>query len=382
MASQQRTVGSRHLRTLLDVGLIGGLTDRQLLEQFSTGHREIAEAAFTTLVERHGPMVMRVCRGILGDSLNLHDSFQATFLVLVRKADSLRVPDSLGPWLHAVAFRVATKAKVAAARRKVHEIRAVEAAEAKRDCDNGELWSTLHEEVDRLPPKYRAPIVLCYLEGLTQEGAATALGWPVGTVSGRLARAREMLRSRMVRRGLAPSAVVIGGLDLANAANATTPLPESAIKAVVSLVTERSAGVAPAAVAAQAKACLRMMTLSRLKTASILLLVGMAAFGLAHSFLPTLVGDRDDGQSPTQPIVAAAAEADVDSWPPGVTVSGRVLDHRGEPVPGANVLLLGSEQLTVWADPGQEAGQVRYNLSTRPPMRPLPSRPTVAVDSR
>ena len=157
MARRRAAVASRHLRTLFDVGAIGGLTDRQLLEQFSTGHREMAEAAFAILVERHGPMVLRVCRGVLGDSHDVHDTFQATFLVLVRKAGSLWVRDSLGPWLHGVAFRVATKAKVAAARRKAHERRAAEAAEARRGGEHDTLGSMLHEEVDRLPAKYRAP---------------------------------------------------------------------------------------------------------------------------------------------------------------------------------------------------------------------------------
>jgi RNA polymerase sigma factor (sigma-70 family) len=373
MARRQPAVASRQLRTLFDVGVIGGLTDRQLLEQFSTGHREMAEAAFATLVERHGPMVLRVCRGVLGDSHDVHDTFQATFLVLVRKAGSLWVRDSLGPWLHGVALRVATKAKVAAARRKAHERRAAEAAEARRGSEDDKLGTTLHEEVDRLPTKYRAPIVLCYLEGLSHEGAATVLGWPVGTVSGRLARARDLLRARLVRRGLAPSAVTVGGFLSANEASAATPLSESAIRAVLSLVTERSAGVAPAAVVALSKGCLRTMATSRLKTASILLLAGIAALGLSHAALSRLVGDGHHARPASQPAGAGAAEPELDSWPPGVTVSGRLLDHRGEAVAGADVLLLGSEQLTVWADPGQEEGQVRYNLSTRP------ADPTAAV---
>ena len=180
-----RSAGTlRHLRTLFGVGAVGGLTDAQLLDQFSTGHREAAEAAFAILVERHGPMVLRVCRGVLGDSHDVHDAFQATFLVLVRKAGSLWVRDSLGPWLHGVALRVASKAKVAAARRRAHERRAAEVADAvsRARAARRRPRSTLHDEVDRLPAKYRAPIVLCYLEGLTHEGAATALGWPVGTV--------------------------------------------------------------------------------------------------------------------------------------------------------------------------------------------------------
>ncbi len=225
MARRQPVLALRHMRTLFGVGAVGGLTDRQLLDQFSTAHREAAEAAFTTLVERHGPMVLRVCRGVLGDSHDVHDAFQATFLVLVRKSGSLWVRDSLGPWLHGVAFRVATKAKVAAARRKRARAPAPpRSPRAGRGDGRDDLASTLHEEVNRLPPKYREPIVLCYLEGLTHEGAATALGWPVGTVSGRLARARDLLRARLVRRGLAPSAGTLGALLSAKEASATTPV--------------------------------------------------------------------------------------------------------------------------------------------------------------
>ena len=117
MDKRQSGLALRHMRTLFGVGAVGGQSDARLLEQFSAGHREAAEAAFATLVERHGPMVLRVCGGVLGGkSPDVHDAFQATFLVLVRKSGSLWVRDSLGPWLHGVALRVASKAKVAAAR--------------------------------------------------------------------------------------------------------------------------------------------------------------------------------------------------------------------------------------------------------------------------
>ncbi|MEJ7638259.1 MAG: sigma-70 family RNA polymerase sigma factor [Singulisphaera sp.] len=157
MARRQSALAFRQMRTLFGVGAVGGLTDGKLLEQFSSGHRVAAEAAFATLVERHGPMVLRVCRGVLGDSHDVHDAFQATFLVLVRKAGSLWVRDSLGPWLHGVALRVATKAKVASARRKAHERRAAEGGGGGGGGAGGDddLASTLHEEVDRLPQKYR-----------------------------------------------------------------------------------------------------------------------------------------------------------------------------------------------------------------------------------
>ena len=132
MEKHRSALALRHVRALFEVGAVGGQSDLRLLHQFSTGHREAAEAAFAALVERHGPMVLRVCRGVLGDSHDVHDAFQATFLVLVRKADSLWIRDSLGPWLHSVAVRVANKARVASARRKVHERRGAENAHAVR----------------------------------------------------------------------------------------------------------------------------------------------------------------------------------------------------------------------------------------------------------
>ena len=155
MARRPPALAVRYMRTLFDTGAIGGLTDRQLLEQFATGHRAAADAAFATLIERHGSMVLRVCQSVLNDSHDVHDVFQATFLVLVRKAGSLWVRDSLGPWLHGVALRVATKAKVAKARRKVHERRGGEAATKIPGGEPDDLASALHEEVERLPRKYR-----------------------------------------------------------------------------------------------------------------------------------------------------------------------------------------------------------------------------------
>ena len=116
----------RQLRTLFNLGAIGELTDGQLLERFATRGGEAAELAFAALVERHGPMVLRVCRNILRDPNDVQDAFQATFLVLVQKARSLWVRDSLGPWLHRVAHRVATRARSSAARRREHERRAAE----------------------------------------------------------------------------------------------------------------------------------------------------------------------------------------------------------------------------------------------------------------
>ena len=167
-----------------------------------------AEAAFEALVARHGPMVLGVCRRALADPDDVEDAFQATFLVLVRRARSVRVGDSLGRWLYGVARRVAAKARARSerARAAVRTARRSSRSPRSRPADRVELLAALDEEVSRLPEKYRAPVVLCHLEGLSHAEAAARLRWPVGTVSGRLSRARDLLRDRLVRRGLAPTA--------------------------------------------------------------------------------------------------------------------------------------------------------------------------------
>jgi RNA polymerase sigma factor (sigma-70 family) len=225
MANGQNGAAFRHVRTLFSVGAIGGLTDGQLLERFKERDGEGAELAFTALVERHGPMVLRVCRSILVDPNDAHDAFQATFLVLVRRAGSLWVRDSLGPWLHQVAQRTAACARSAAARRRRHE--AAASGRSSRPAGDGveqhDLGEILHGEVGRLPDRYRVIIVLCLLEGLTHGQAARRLGWPIGTVQSRLARGKALLRDRLTRRGLAPSALVLGGIVSSDGVAAEIP---------------------------------------------------------------------------------------------------------------------------------------------------------------
>ena len=159
-------------------------------------------------MDRHGPMVMKVCRGVLRDEHEACDAFQATFLVLARRAGSLWVRDSLGPWLHRVARRTASSARSAACRRRRREaIAAGRAARSYQDVPDDHR-EVVHEEIDRLPGPQRAPVVLCLLEGLTPEQAAQRLGWPAGTVRSRLARAKVRLKSRLERRGLHPTAML------------------------------------------------------------------------------------------------------------------------------------------------------------------------------
>jgi RNA polymerase sigma factor (sigma-70 family) len=213
--ASSRALGDQ-LQVLFDAGTCAGLSDGELLDRFRTSRDEGGERAFEALVTRHGPMVMAVCRKILDDPTDVHDAFQAAFLVLARRAGSIRKRESVGSWLYGVAVRVAARGRVASIRRRIRDRRTTAAAgtvatvgvesRSIQGIDRDEGAAIVHQEVDRLPEKYREPIVLCYLEGLTHDEAAVRLKWPVGTVRSRLSRARDTLRSRLARRGVtAPS---------------------------------------------------------------------------------------------------------------------------------------------------------------------------------
>ena len=179
------------LNTLSEVGVVGNLSDGSLLERIVHDRDGGLGAAFTVLVERHGPMVLGLCRQALGNSHDAEDAFQATFLVLARKAASVRKADSVASWLHGVALRVARRAKTDLARRREYERRSAEmkAMEPERAQGRPDSWPELHEEIARLPKRYREPVVLCYLEGQSTEVAAQRLGCPRGTILSRLSRA-------------------------------------------------------------------------------------------------------------------------------------------------------------------------------------------------
>ena len=244
-----------------------------------------AELAFRALVERHGPMVLRVCRAVLRDAHDADDAFQATFLVLVRRAGSLWVRDSLGPWLHQVAYRTASCARSAAARRRQHELRAAEfdgsASMTTAIVMTSGRWSTRRWAACR--QRYREAVVLCLLEGLTPEQAARHLNCPVGTVHSRLARGREQLRGRLTRRGLAVPAGLLAVGWARNGVSAAVPpaLVDSTIRAALRLAAGQvSAGAVPASVAALTGMILRTMLMAKIRvTVATLLMLGVLAVG-------------------------------------------------------------------------------------------------------
>jgi RNA polymerase sigma factor (sigma-70 family) len=280
MASASTGDVQRQLRQLFEAGSAVGLTDGQLLERFASADPGSAESAFETILSRHGSTVLAVCRQVLGDAHAAEDAFQATFLVLIRRAGSLRLREtgSLGPWLHGVAYRTALQARRGAMRRQAREHRvAVPEARAGQGTavvDRDDLGAALHEEVNRLPSKYRAPVVLCYFEGRTHDEAAAALDWPVGTVRSYLSRARDLLRGRLARRGLAPAGW-IGVTWIEGVARAEVP---SALRtATVAAAIKGNPG---ATVGALASLVLRSLLLARVRTAASALALVLMAAGL------------------------------------------------------------------------------------------------------
>jgi RNA polymerase sigma factor (sigma-70 family) len=192
------------------------LSDEDLLERFLNGDAYASQEAFRSLVVRHGPMVLGTCRHVLSEHHDAEDAFQATFLVLARKGATIRNRRVLAGWLHEVAHRIAVKTRASAARRRNVERQslamsppAIEPGTQDQAAAWNELRPVLHAEVERLPERYRVPVILSYLEGKTNEEVAELLRWPVGTVKGRLSRARDLLRSRLLRRGLSLSAAFI-----------------------------------------------------------------------------------------------------------------------------------------------------------------------------
>jgi HlyD family secretion protein len=278
----------RQLRTLYNIGTIRELSDGQLLERFATDRDEVAELAFAALVERHEGLVWRVCLAVLRDEHDAEDAFQATFLVLVRKARSLWVQDSLGPWLHEVACRTASCLRSTVTRRRKHEQRratnhSTATFEGGFAHDPGRD-AVVHEVVNSLPEKYRAPIVLCDFEGRTHQEAARFLGWPIGTVKSRQSQGRRLIRDRLLRRGLGPAVAVAVVDSLRQTALAATP-KELSRTTVTAAMLETAHGViglrASAHVLTLTQGVLRAMLWSKLRfVAMTVIAVGLASVGV------------------------------------------------------------------------------------------------------
>jgi RNA polymerase sigma factor (sigma-70 family) len=301
-----------------------GLGDAELLERFV---RSRDEAAIETLLWRHGPMVLSTCRRLLNHHADSEDCFQATFLVLCRRAGTIAKRQSVGSWLHKVAYRICLRARARRSRRPVSaaEVGELPAAETVTPIEQEELRGLLDRELRRLPERYRAPLILHYLEEKTVEQVAQELGWRPGTVSSRLARGKELLRVRLAGRDLTLSA---GAATAALASEtATAAVPQPLARATLQVLLT-GAGAQPAASLAQE--FLRAQLHNRPKwVVALLLAAGTAAGGMGAMW----TRDRPDA-----PDLGVASNADA---PP--VVGGLLrLDGDGDPLPRGAILRLGS----------------------------------------
>lgn len=315
---------------LIDDQRVKGKSDAELLQRLCAGHDE---ASFCALVRRHGPMVLDVCRAVLANEADAEDAFQATFLVLARKVASLRTVASLGAWLHGVAYRTALKARTAAAKRRLHEAR-VPRREALPPVDMAwrEMPLILHEELNSLADRFRAPLVVCYLQAKTQDEAAALLGLPKGTLKGRLERARALLRARLLRRGLGPAAVLLASAW--PAANAPACLPPTLLLSTVKAASVTTAaqalanGLVSANVAALTKEVLPMFKLKLSIGAAVCLTLGAVGVGVTGFVLGTGKQDASIPEASTVGLFTKADDAteavvpDKESWG---TLKGKVV---------------------------------------------------------
>lgn len=353
---------ARDVQTLWQHGALGSLADAELARRFLSGPRDVAEAAFEVLVARHGDMVLRVCGAVLRDAHAAQDAAQVVFLVLARRMRTIRQVDSLGPWLHRVAIRTAKRARALDERRRARE-QAVAQRIVRESAMNVSHASTehLHDALNALPERFRAPIVLCELEGRTQEQAAHALGWKLGTLQSRLHRGRQKLKERLRRHG------VLSGAGLAVTAGTRTAAVDAAwigatARAAAELVHGGGwvEGVSPGVVELT-QGVMRMFLRDRIQSIALAVGAVMLTGGISWGVLRT----GTTSHAPVESVESAPAarnsvaqerpRAQVDlaqdapRVPVGVTplggtgdfeVRGVVVDEDRKPVSGARVRLV------------------------------------------
>ncbi len=367
MSSSALAAGIRQLRHKLAGHRPIEDSDEQLLDAFMNRRDD---NAFAVLVRRHGPMVLQICRRVLGHEQDAEDAFQATFLVLARNAAALRNKSSLASWLHGAAYRTALKAKQSAARRRKYEGQAPSrrAANPADDLSWREVRMLLDEEINRLPEKYRSVFVLCCLENLSRAEAGQRLGLKERTVLSRLAEARKRLAKRLARRGVELTAVLAAvALAVQPASALPAGLMATTIKAALTMAAgEGLSGIVSASVAELVKGMMATMMVSKTKIATVLLLsvsvlsgAGVWAYrSLAENALLSSAQPREpptakaDVKSKTGPSKYAVAKT--------LEIQGRVLDPEGKPKAGAKLLLLEKDGI---AEIGVTTADGRFTVS-------------------
>jgi len=294
MANGQLGGVLRYIRQLVGTGKTGDRTDGQLLDAFA---RNQDRAALETLVQRYAPLVWGVCRRVLRDEHEAEDVFQGTFLVLVRRAAALDRRGSLANWLYTVAYHLALRARMQTLRRRAQEKEAADMASSTTEIADGELSEVLDEELQQLPSKYRQPLVLCYLQGKSNEEAALELGYPLGSMSRHLTRGRELLRERLTSRGVALPAALLT-TALAESVNAAVPptMVHATIEAGLAYAAGHTAGTLSPSAVALAEGLLKASAVARLKVAAALVL----AFSLVGT--GSVLAYRNLNDKPAAPL--------------------------------------------------------------------------------
>jgi RNA polymerase sigma factor (sigma-70 family) len=303
----------QYFRRLVAAPASDDSSDSSLLKRFIS---QKDESAFAEILQRHGPLVLRVCRQVLQQPHDADDAFQATFMVLARQAGAIRQGQSLPGWLYKVAYHIAVQVRSRAVNRQVHEelVAAMRREQTTDPSEGKDVWPILHDELNRLPSKYRTPMVLCYLDGLTNEEAAGQLNCPVGTVKTRLNRARDLLRNRLARRGVALTPAILAGL-LLTPATASAAVPPALSAATLQAATLFAAGKAAlgtsASVSALAEAAVHSMFLSKLKAvASVVLAVGLAGGGVGLAWQ-----HKHSADVASVPVVHTSIAAEPEEYP-------------------------------------------------------------------
>ncbi len=345
MTSARASAVLRHIRELSSRPP-AATDDRQLLERFTAGRDE---ASFAALVRRHGPMVLGVCRRVLHNAHDAEDAFQATFLVLARKAGSIRGRESIGGWLYRVGYRMALKAREQAAARQKREARAArpEETDPLAEVTGRELLAVFDEELQNLPECERVALVLCYLQGRTADEAAREVGCSESTLKRRLERGKGRMRARLARRGLMlPAALLAAGLASGARAAVPGPLTDVAVKAgLLTAAGQAATGVVSVRAATLADHAVRALTASKIKTVGALLLAAVllgAGTGMLASGPPAVPAAAQEPPK-ERPPVAGAGPARQDEA--RMTVSGRVLDADGKPFATADVAVMAAPKV-------------------------------------
>jgi RNA polymerase sigma factor (sigma-70 family) len=303
----------RQIDQLFNGGTLAGKSDVQLLKRFAEARDE---DAFAAIVARHGPMVLSVCHRVARSLHDAEDAFQATFLVLAKKAHARWSGDSIGGWLHRVAHRAALRAHLESKRRTAREqsVAVSDRISKPNVTDWAEVLPALHEEIDRLPERLRTPIVLCELEALTRDEAAQRLGWPAGTVASRLSRGRQLLRNRLVRRGVLGAAGAPALLFACKASGTVVPPALANAAVLVACCSRAERGIIDANVLEVAEGLLKAMARSKIRRAAI----GTVSIGAVLVLAALAFAARQENRQ--------------------VVFTGTVVDSAGGPVEGAEIV--------------------------------------------